>query len=171
MLTQEYLKSILHYDPESGAFTWINSGRRGWRGKPAGSLFNLKRSRTSYLRIKIKNKNYLAHRLAWLYMYGEMPDSILDHIDENGLNNSISNIRASDESKNIQNVSLKANNTSGYKNVSWFPQTGKWRVSFRLKIDGVSRMLSFGLYSNIKDAIKVAAIKREELHEEFANHG
>lgn len=170
MLTQKRLKELLHYDQETGVFTWINSSRKGWNGKKVGALFNVKTSRTTYLRAKIGSSNYLLHRLAFLYMDGHIPD-IVDHKDEVGTNNKWINLRAASNSQNIENVKLKANNTSGHKNVTWFPQTKKWRVSFRRTVNGKQKILSFGLYSDINEAVAVAKAKREELHGDFCNHG
>src|SRR5215472_12744419 len=84
----EKLKSILEYDPETGLFRYkqlTNPRRRGW--------FSGTRAVNGYMVITIEYKQYLAHRLAWLCIYGELPKGELDHINNNRSDNRISNLR------------------------------------------------------------------------------
>ena len=62
-LTAEYLRSVLHYDPETGAFTWSVARGNRRAGVIAGSPHA-----DGYLRIRIMGRPYLVHRLAYLYM-------------------------------------------------------------------------------------------------------
>lgn len=158
MITQEYLKSILNYDPLTGILTWVNSSRGGWNGKEAGTPC------IGYLRITINKKNYLAHRLAWLYIYGKFPDGILDHIDGDKTNNRINNLREATFSQNVMNQSITSRNSSGAKNVHWCNLTKKWRGTFCIK----RKCYTVGFFENIEDAIAAVAAKRLELHGEFA---
>ena len=75
-LTQERLKELLHYDPETGYFTWKISPNNAVKvGSVAGTSMN------NYIRIIIDHKAYLAHRLAFLYMEGYFPEHEVDHIN------------------------------------------------------------------------------------------
>ena len=67
--------------------------------------------------IKINNKSYKAHRLAWLYMTGSFPKNVIDHKDGNPSNNVFSNIREATSSENKQNEKKRNDNTSGYVGV------------------------------------------------------
>lgn len=166
MLTQAYLKSILHYNPETGVFTWINSPRRGWNGKRAGYLFRVKKSRTMYWRVRILKSEYLLHRLAFLYMTGSIPDMI-DHRDLDGLNNKFANLRECTYEQNLQNVSTPSTNTSGKKNVYFRPDlTNPWRGIIRAN----GKVICVGNFPTIELAAEAVRLKRIELHGEFANH-
>ena len=108
MLTQEYLKSILHYDPETGVFTWLHrhdvDGRTNGRyaGNIAGS------PSIGYISIGINGRRYQAHRLAFLYMVGRWPNPECDHQDTNRENNRWANLRESTSSQNKANTSKRS---------------------------------------------------------------
>lgn len=166
MITQAELKARLHYAPETGIFTWINSSRGGWNGKEAGSLFFTGHARTAYKRVKLSGCNYLLHRLAFLYMLGVMPERV-DHKDEDGLNNRFLNLRESTSSQNICNVRTKANNSSGHKNITYRSDLkNPWRVEFRMNGEIVYRVD----FLTLELAIEASKKKRAELHGEFANY-
>jgi len=89
-LTQSRLKELLQYSPSTGLFTWKMS-RRG-RAK-SGSVAGTKtKASNPYLLISIDSKQYYAHRLAWIYMYGEAPLRRLTHLDGDHSNNRIANL-------------------------------------------------------------------------------
>lgn len=128
-MTSEELKELLHYDPETGVFTW-KVGRKGkaQAGSVAGCV-----GPQGYIRIKIKNKIYLAHRLAWFYTYGRWPIWQLDHINGIRHDNSSSNLREATQSENSQNSKKRTDNTSGYTGVSIRKGTDKWRAYINIK--------------------------------------
>ena len=135
-LTQDVLKSLLNYDPETGEFTWlINKGRA-----KAGSIARYSDS-YGYLRIKINKKDYFAHRLAWLYVYGEFPENDIDHIDGDRSNNSISNLRKATRSENLQNLALSISNNSGFIGVH-FKKSAKKYVA-RIRVEGRHKHLGY----------------------------
>ena len=75
-LTAETLRQILHYNPDTGVFTWIRKPRYAGSGEQAGSY-----STKGYRRVKIGVTSYRAHRLAWFYMTGQWPVDQIDHIN------------------------------------------------------------------------------------------
>lgn len=89
LLTREYLKLILQYNEITGDFTWLKKGRGISYGKIAGSVDK----GTGYKYIRINGKNWAAHRLAWLYIYGVWPKNQIDHINQNRLDNRVENLR------------------------------------------------------------------------------
>ena len=152
-LTQEYLKKLLHYDPETGVFTrLVRTSNCVNVGDVAGST-----TTEGYLTIWMCGRQNLAHRLAWLYVYGKMPEWKLDHRDRDKSNNRISNLRPATNSQNGLNAGLRADNTSGHKGVSWNNQRQKWQA--RIMVD--SKVHNLALRTNIEDAI--AARKEAEI--------
>jgi hypothetical protein len=98
MLTVERLKELLHYDPDTGHFTWLADFRHQHKsGDRAGTLCH------GYRRIKIDRVLYYEHRLAWLYMCGEFPPKHIDHADMDRANNRWSNLRLATRSQNQAN--------------------------------------------------------------------
>lgn len=117
-LTQEHLKELLQYAPETGLFSWrVTRGRHARPGAPAGVLHKAKRSNSAYVRIKIDGKSYFAHRLAFLYMTGKWPELLPDHIDTDTLNNRWDNLREATPSQNQANRKARRDNKSGFKGV------------------------------------------------------
>jgi hypothetical protein len=140
MLTQSELKEFVHYDSNTGIFTWIKSTAKCIKiGSVAGSIGD------GYIRLKIKYKSYRAHRLAWLYMMGEFPEKGLeiDHKNMNRSDNRWVNLRCATKAQNMQNRAVFTNSKSGLKGVSWDKDAKKWRA--RLFINGINKHLGFAL--------------------------
>lgn len=124
-LSQERLKEILRYDPATGAFTCIDGSRT-----KVGCMSH------GYLKIMIDNVRFAAHRLAWLYVYGEMPEYI-DHINQVKTDNRIENLRVSTVQQNSANVGLDPRNRLGVKGV----QRCRERFAARIRYQGKGRYL------------------------------
>lgn len=92
------IREILDYDPDSGVFRWRSHGRNTRAGGVAGTVANW-----GYMLIRLGRKNYRAHRLAWLWVYGEWPSDQLDHINRDRKDNRIANLRKADQSDNFCN--------------------------------------------------------------------
>jgi hypothetical protein len=161
MLTQAELQSKLHYDSETGIFTWINCGCKKFNGLVAGHSNN-----RGYLNIHFNSKLYLNHQLAWMYIYGYIPKYI-DHINGDKHDNRIANLREATNQQNCLNKKLNKNNTSGIKGVSWYKPSKKWYA--QLSING--KIKNLGYFEDIELAELVVKEAREKYHGDFANHG
>lgn len=126
MLTQEKLKSLFHYDPDTGIFTRISEvhGRYGAIGNAVGYPTD-----RGYLRTKIKGKQYKMHRLAFLYMTGRMPE-IVDHINRIRDDNRWCNLREASRQQSSQNRKTGGNSETGYKGV--IPSGSGFKAAIRL---------------------------------------
>jgi hypothetical protein len=144
-ITQKLLKSLLSYDPDTGVFTWLvtRPGRAKINSK-AGGL-----TARNYYHISIFGRKYKAHRLAWLYVYGVWPDRDMDHINRNGLDNRICNLRLATHSQNMQNRHSK------HRGVTL--KEGRWRARISLN----KKQVFLGYYATREDAL--AARKSAEL--------
>ncbi len=139
-LTPEMVLSVVDYNPSSGDFHWRWRQGRERTTLTWNSRFAFKKCSSinsdGYLMIMINGKAYPAHRLAWLIVYGTMPDGFIDHINRVRTDNRISNLRLVTHSENMQNRKIQKNNKSGYRGVSWDAKYGKWseppRVSWRV---------------------------------------
>lgn len=121
-LTHKELRRQLMYNPWTGVFYWkIRSANRIHIGDIAGCF------KDDYISIRINNILYPAHRLAWFYVYGYMPENDIDHIDRIKHHNWIKNLREVSKICNARNTGNRKNNKSGVKGVSWNKNTGKWR--------------------------------------------
>lgn len=162
MVTQDRLKELFSYDPDTGLFTRLITIRQFKAGVVAGTRMKL-----GYICITADKKRYLAHRLAWLYVHGEFPVGLIDH--RNGVvdDNRISNLRIADKSKNAMNAKKPSDNTSGHKGIDFHKGTGKWRA----RVTACGREHHLGLFNNIQDAVDAIGEKRKQIHGEFSNKG
>ena len=164
MITQSRLKELLNYNPDTGVFTRKVTMGIYRAGSEVGHVF--KHRRTHYRVIGADGGHYKAHRLAWLYVYGKLPDDQIDHEDGNGLNNSISNLRDVSNSGNQKNARLRLDNTSGVAGVSFYKSKNKWLA----RINTNSGRKCLGYFADIEDAIAARRAAEAE-HGYHESHG
>lgn len=160
-ITQERLKELLSYDPITGIFKRLKQiNYKINPDKIVGSIND------GYLIVKLDNKFYRLHRLAWLYAHGRFPENDIDHIDGDKQNNKLENLREANNSENGRNKPKFKKNKSGHKGVCWIEKSQKWRASIAL---GNKKTKHIGLYENLEDAVEAFTLKAIELHGEFAH--
>ena len=138
-LTQARLKEILHYDQDTGLFTWIKDNICGIKiGDIAGCL-----KQDGYHYIGINYNRYKRSRLAWLYVYGYFPESNIDHIDRIKDNDKIKNLREVSQSCNVRNSSLLKTNKSGVKGVNIPTRAPEYWIATG-RINNKSKTLYYG---------------------------
>jgi len=162
MITQQRLKELLHYCPETGLFTWrVDRNKKTRAGDSAGTI-----RPDGYIQISIDYKLYRAHRLAWLYVHGRWPVDQLDHINHHRADNRIANLREATNSDNKKNQSLHSNNTSGVCGVLWHSRDKRWVAQVRVD----NHNIHLGNFTDKDDAI--AARRQADITYGFhANHG
>jgi hypothetical protein len=167
-LTSERLREVLDYEPETGLFRWKHA-KRGWQhtvivaGSVAGHPYGL---RGLYWGIYVDGRHYMAHRLAWLYVYDEWPSEDIDHRDRNGQNNRIDNLREATRTQNNGNCTARKTNKSGFKGVSRYARSQRrpW-VAF-IQIDRKNQYL--GCYATPEEAHAAYMNAANEHFGEFA---
>jgi len=161
-ITQEQLKYLLTYDPNTGNFYWKNPKKPSMVGKLYGTLDK----RKGYLTGKLLGKGYKLHRLACLYMTGIFPPEQIDHRNGMPSDNRWSNLRAVSNSINQKNTSRRIDNSSGVTGVNWEKFENKWKS--QIQVDGTKIYLGkFEKFSDAADARKNA----EMLYGFYKNHG
>ncbi|MEX3840294.1 HNH endonuclease [Paraburkholderia sp. BR10882] len=156
-LTQEKLRSFLHYDPTTGVFTHLTKTSRREAGDEAGTL-----NKRGYRVICIEAEAYYAHRLAFLYMVGRFPNEVADHINGIKDDNRWCNLREATQSQNIINQPLRKDNKTGYKCVR---PRGK---RFTAQITVNKKRIPLGIYDTAEEAGRVAQAARLHYYGEFA---
>lgn len=162
MLTQQRVRDLLSYNPDTGTFVWIKpTARRVRVGDLAG--YN---DGGGYLRVSIDGKKIKNHRLVWLYVYGYLPDGDIDHINGIKDDNRISNLRFVSHKDNSRNRAMNVNNRSGVTGVRLDKKINKW-VAY-IRIDGIQNYL--GSHDDKFNAIcaRKSAENRYGFHQ---NHG
>lgn len=161
MITQDELKKVLHYSPNSGIFTWVlNTSCRDVVGTRAGFYVD------KYRCIGIYNNTYKEHRLAFLYMTGTWPKAQMDHINHIRDDNRWCNLQESTNQQNQRNSTRRINNTSGCTGVYWDTEKSRWMAY--IYVDNRRKYL--GRYKDKEDAIR--ARKEAEVKYGFhENHG
>lgn len=143
-LSYEELHEQLMYNPWTGYFYWKVSNTNSVHiNDIAGS-----KHKKGYIMIGINGIRIYAHRLAWFYIYGYMPEHGIDHKDRIKHHNWILNLREATQQCNTRNTGNRKNNTSGIKGVSWHKKTNRWKSSI-----SSNKEKSLGAYKDFDDAV------------------
>lgn len=161
VLTQAELQRLFHYEPDTGHF--IRKITMAGNAK-AGAIAGTKAVRGGIIIRMFGNKDFRAHRLAWLYMTGELPPvgMEIDHINGNPEDNRWCNLRLATSGQNKHNSGVRKNNTHGFKGVSHV--RGRWMASIRLNW----KRHYLGCFATPEEAAEAYAKAARELHGEFA---
>ena len=154
MITQEYLQKLLSYNPTTGQFFWNFTRGRILAGNMAGH------KRKQCIDIRIDKKAYRAHRLAWLYMYGEFPTMEIDHINRDVYDNRIANLRLATRHGQERNKAMRKRNRKYNLPKGVFPRYGG---KFESNIDGEY----LGLYDTPEEAHEVYKKHAKNRHGDF----
>lgn len=152
-LTAEYLRRRYHYEIVTGRFYSLRTGK------------NIKgHTSKGYLEVRVKGTRYRVHRLAFLWVTGEWPENLVDHINRVPSCNAWHNLRDVTNSENLWNTKGRA--SSGVK--------GVYKVKgYELWTGTVMKQYTkhyAGCYPTIDEAAAAVRMLREQLHGEFAAH-
>jgi hypothetical protein len=165
--TIELLRDRLTYDSSTGVFTFRKTSGRAVAGKVAGCNHQHNDSpHLWYQVIGIEKQYYKAHRLAWFFVYGVDPGAQeIDHIDGNGLNNAITNLRICTSSQNNQNRRRRLDNSSGFNGVDYVKRSKKFRA--RICKDG--KLTHIGMFQTAEEAFAAHEAARSSMFDN--SHG
>ena len=161
MITQELLKTLFNYNPDTGLFTRLT---RPSPNVSAGDIAGYKQY--GYVIVMIANKSYKAHRLAWLYIHGEWPEEHIDHLNGVRCDNRLANLRQATNTQNSCNRKISATNKSGLKGVFWRRDRSVWRAA--ITVNGKQKVL--GTFKCKHEAHSAYCHAADKYHKEFAHY-
>jgi len=165
----EFVREILDYNPSTGVLTWKVRDHKWSHATHFNSRFAGKRvgsiEKTGYLRCRINNVGFLAHRIAYLHYYGVWPDQV-DHINHNKTDNRISNMRDVNASHNHRNKLLRSDRFGSVIGVRRDRLGKKWRAAITVNRE----YKSLGTFDDFNSAV-LARKNAEQLYNFHPNHG
>lgn len=168
MLTVEKLKQCLDYNPSTGIFRWkidiCNKKIGQIAGGPSGGDDPLH----PYWKIRIDDKSYYAHRLAWFYVYGIWPKP-LDHLDKNKQNNAINNLREATAQQNAGNTRVRKNNGLGIKGVRKANRNYNLINPYNARIRINNKDIHLGYFKTAEEAYQAYLNAARQYYGEFAS--
>jgi hypothetical protein len=160
-LSLEEVRSLLSYDPETGALNWIRPPRRGVGIGPAGCI-----QPDGYKLVGYKGHLYMAIHLIWFIQTGEWPEHGVDHKDLDKSNDRWSNLRQATYSQNNCNRGIRKDNTTGVRGVGWSRNSSINPYTARIRKDGIK--INLGAYATLAEAAKVRRAAEIKYFGEFA---
>ena len=136
-----FIRSVFDYDGRN--LIWKTPrARRCKVGDVAGYL-----DVHGYRKICLFGKRYYAHHLIWLWHHGTWPEKDeLDHINRIPDDNRIENLREVTHQENMENMSLRKDNSSGHVGVCKISK--KWRA--RIVVNG--KQVHLGYFDTFDEA-------------------
>jgi HNH endonuclease/AP2 domain len=158
-ITQSWLKSVLSYDAKTGVFTWIakpsNYFPTQLLGTTAGGV-----NKGGRIHIRLLGRLHQAHRLAWLYVYGELPKEDIDHINRIPTDNRIDNLRLVSHAQNCQNRYSRFDSQSALQGVDFQKRDSLWRA----RISASGKTVYLGMFKTKEEAYAAYQKAAAEIH-------
>lgn len=88
---------------------------------------------------------------------GDIKKDLIDHINQNPLDNRKVNLRVATKSQNAINCKIYRSNSSGIKGVGWYKKANKWLVQLTIN----HRKLYLGLFKDFNEAVKTRKLAEE----------
>lgn len=163
-LTQEYLRFVLDYSPETGIFTWRKrEGNKRWNTKYAGKRAGNYNRTLGYKTIRLNNSTNYEHRLVWVYVSGKYPKMKLDHINGDKTDNRIQNLREVNDIQNSINRKTHSNNTSGHKGIKYDKRRNHWVANIGM----CGKMRYLGSFPSKEQAVSAYICAAENIHGDY----
>lgn len=155
MISQERLRQLVIYNPYTGKFIRRSSRYESNVGKEIGTL-----DTRGYIVMTVGGTTQLAHRLAWLYVYGYFPPSHIDHINGDTTDNRIANLREATAKQNVENQKLHKNNKTGFRGVTFRASSGRYLAHVKHN----RQQIYVGSFATAEEASAAVKAKQDELY-------
>jgi hypothetical protein len=170
-LSCHYVREALHYNAETGFFTWkerpeahfpSRRAQRAWNGRFAGKSTGTDNGE-GYVSLRINGGTFKAHRIAWLWATGEDPSGEIDHINQRTDDNRIVNLRVVTRMANQQNQrhAQVSNRSTGLLGAYTDKATGRYRAAIRSN----GRQHYLGQFDTAEEAHEAYVAAKRRLHE------
>ena len=153
----EYVRSRIHYDPDTGVMTWKTGPTKMTK---IGGLATHASDKRGYLRIRMLRRLYMAHRVIWLLVHGEWPKLLIDHVNGDPGDNRLCNLREATYQQNNQN--RKPRTRSLPKGVA------RHRTKFQAFIKHNGKGYSLGIFDTPNEAHAAYCAAAKRICGEFA---
>lgn len=151
------LMELYTYEPDTGLFRMRNSSNKRKAGEVAGFP-----THKGYVKLTVDGKRYYAHRMAWLYHYGYLPeDKLIDHRNRKHGENWIDNLRVADNTQNVVNCKVRSDNKSGYRGVTLY------RRRYRAIISTLGKPRLIGYFDTAEQAAEAYRAEAQRQYGEF----
>lgn len=131
------------------------SGKKYMAGNPAGTVSKEK----DYYRVGLFGETYSVHRIIMVLSGHSVDGFVVDHLDGNHHNNSVENLRVVTQKQNLQNKSIRKDNTSGFTGINWKPEKEYFIVNWYENGKRLSRTFPIRKYEFSYDLALNAAVK------------
>ena len=145
--------------------TWLMWNSR-FLGREAGN-FRVSRNGDSRWVVGLDYRSFFRSRLVWAIINGEWPVDDIDHKNRDPSDDHIENLRLSDHSRNAANVGRSSANQSGFKGVSWFARTGRWRAEIAVR----GKRIHLGYFDDPEEAHEAYRRAADKYFGEFSCYG
>jgi len=159
----DIVQNLLWVDFSTGRLAWLprtsclfTTGKQTaehncsiWNGRYAGKDAFTAIDSVGYRTGSLFDTKVRAHTVILALHLGEWPTRLIDHINQDKLDNRLCNLRLADKSLNARNSKMRLDNTSGHRGVTWVAKLDKWMA--QANRDGRNHYL--GVFHNIKDAV------------------
>ncbi len=169
-LTAEWVRECLHYDTDTGVFTWKQRpvhhfpderAAKSWNTCFAGTVAGAKNVVSGYVQIGFRAQKHYAHRLAFLWMMGEWPADQVDHINGTRDDNRWSNLRQVSCAVNLQNIRQSKRKSGGLLGYHLDTRDGRFQAQIRAN----GKTHSLGRFDTEEEAHAAYLKAKRELHE------
>lgn len=137
-LTQKEIRRLFSYNKNTGILKWkvsLNSSIK------IGSIAGTKHQ--GYLDVKIYGKSYRVHRIIWLGIHGYFTENEIDHINKNGIDNRLCNLREVSRQCNVRNRGINKRNKSGITGVYYHRKKWESKITINYKQKNIGTFTCF----------------------------